>query len=270
MFLVAVLAGCAPSYSADEYAARAVQQANPVQQGIVAGSRRVAVAADGTTGAAAGAGAGGAIGGAAVAGNTVSTALGAVGGALVGGLVGSAAERAAANTNAIEYIVRKTNGDLVSVTQRDEVPIPLGARVLVIAGAQARVVPDYTDTQTDPAPASSGGRRGQAPRPASAPSMPGEPAASPAGGTAPLPDAPHSETLPDLSPASEGDVPAAAPSGAPIGEPPSAAATPAPAEPLPGAGSAPAAPPEAGLASPAPSPSGPAASLAPIAGPAIR
>ncbi|MDB5376503.1 MAG: hypothetical protein JWR00_949, partial [Rubritepida sp.] len=62
LLLVAVLAGCAPTYSADEYASRAVQQANAVQQGIIAGSRRVAVSADGTTGAAAGAAAGGAIG----------------------------------------------------------------------------------------------------------------------------------------------------------------------------------------------------------------
>ncbi|TCH99214.1 hypothetical protein EJV46_07865, partial [Roseococcus sp. SYP-B2431] len=169
LFLVAALAGCAPTYSADEYAARAVQQANPVQQGVIAGSRRVAVAADGTTGAAAGAAAGGAIGGAAVAGNSVSTALGAVGGALVGGLVGTTAERGSANTNAIEYIVRKTNDELISVTQRDAEPIPLGTRVLVITGAQARIVPDYTDTQTDALPRTAGGRRPAPPRPAPAP-----------------------------------------------------------------------------------------------------
>jgi outer membrane lipoprotein SlyB len=31
----------------------------------------------------------------------------------------------------------------VSVTQRDPAPLALGQRVLVIAGAQARIVPDY-------------------------------------------------------------------------------------------------------------------------------
>lgn len=137
------LAACAERFSADEYAARAVQQANPVQQGVVAGFRRVAISPDGTAGATAGAAAGGVVGGAA-GGNRVTGALGAVGGALVGGLVGSAAERATANTDAIEYVIRRTNGELVSVTQRDATPIPIGTRVLVITGNQARVVVDYT------------------------------------------------------------------------------------------------------------------------------
>ena len=245
-FLLAiVLAGCAPTYSADEYAARAVQQANPVQQGVIAGSRRVSVAADGSTGATAGAAAGGAIGGAAVAGNSVSTALGAVGGALVGGLVGNAAERTSANTNAIEYIVRKNNDELISVTQRDAEPIPIGARVLVIAGAQARIVPDYTDTQTDAAPPTAGSRRPATARPA----------------------APTSETLPNLSPAPEGPT-AQAPAADPAAATPNAA-TPASGGPLP------LEPAAAALSAAAPAASAPtsvpAEGLTPIAGPtAIR
>ena len=53
---------------------------------------------------------------------------------------------------------------MISVTQQDTPPLQIGAKVLVIAGAQARIVPDYTvvmdpappaaDTQkTDPPPA---------------------------------------------------------------------------------------------------------------------
>ncbi len=38
----------------------------------------------------------------------------------------------------------RPNGDLVSVTQKDKTPLVLGQKVLVIAGTQARVVPDYT------------------------------------------------------------------------------------------------------------------------------
>ncbi|MFL1464365.1 hypothetical protein ACI6QG_19315, partial [Roseococcus sp. DSY-14] len=140
-----LLLGCGSRYSADEYATRAVQQANPVQRGVVAGSRRVAIAADGTAGAAAGAAAGGVVGGVA-GGNRITNALGAVGGGLVGGLIGTAAERAAVNAEATEYIIavpRDGRDELVSVTQRDAVPIPINTRVLVISGAQARVVPDY-------------------------------------------------------------------------------------------------------------------------------
>ena len=38
----------------------------------------------------------------------------------------------------------QANGDLVSVTQKVRTPLALNQKVLVIAGNQARVVPDYT------------------------------------------------------------------------------------------------------------------------------
>jgi len=85
----------------------------------------------------------------------VRTALTALGGSVVGGLVGSGIERATGEVSAFEYIVRKGNGELVSVTQRDPAPLALGQKVLVIAGAQARVVPDYT---VPPRTAARGGR----------------------------------------------------------------------------------------------------------------
>lgn len=199
-----LLTACGSTFSANEYSARAVQQANPVQQGTIVGSRRVAIAAGGETGAAAGGAAGGAIGGAAAAGNSVSTALGAVGGALLGSLVGTAAERASANTDAVEYIIRKnSDGELISVTQRDEVPIPLGTAVLVITGNQARVVPDYIATQAGP-PARSPLRRPAAPRPD----------AAPATAAAPTPSPPVAEALPPAAPLTEA-APAATPEPAP-------------------------------------------------------
>ncbi|WP_137178750.1 hypothetical protein [Roseomonas sp. AR75] len=137
------LAGCGQRYSPDAYATRAVQQVNRVEQGVIIGRRDVAVQMDGATGAATGGAAGGIIGSQAPGGN-MAGAIGAVGGALVGGLFGSAAERVVGDTTAHEYIVRKANNELVSVTQRDETPLEVGARVLVIAGNQARIVPDYT------------------------------------------------------------------------------------------------------------------------------
>jgi outer membrane lipoprotein SlyB len=94
-------------------------------------------------GAATGAAAGGVVGSQAPGGG-VGAALGAVGGALVGGLVGTGVEHAAGDTTAWEYIVRKPGGELVSVTQQDKEPLPIGQKVLVIAGSQARIVADYT------------------------------------------------------------------------------------------------------------------------------
>jgi outer membrane lipoprotein SlyB len=226
LLALGALTACGSSYSANEYAARAVQQANPVQQGTVVGSRRVAIAAGGETGATAGAAAGGAIGGAAAAGNSVSTALGAVGGALLGSLVGTAAERTTANTDAVEYIIRKnSDGELISVTQRDPVPIPLGTAVLVIAGNQARVVPDYIASQAEP-PARAGQRRPASPRAPDAPMTPiGGQGPSPQPATPP--PAPVAEPLPPAVPAL-----APAPDPAPVATPAVTApsdATPGPA-----------------------------------------
>ena len=146
-FLVRIIAliglsACAPTYSPDTYASNAAQQANKVEQGVVVGLRPVAVSPTGTVGTLTGAAAGG------ITGSQVGvgpfSALAALGGSLAGGLAGSAAEHVTADTRAFEYIVRKPNGDLVSVTQNDKTPLALGQKVLVIAGLQARVVPDYT------------------------------------------------------------------------------------------------------------------------------
>lgn len=152
---VAALAGCGPSYSPDTYSSSAVQQANKVERGVIIGIRPVDVSSSGVVGAGAGAAAGGALGAQAPGGSVTST-LGAVGGALIGGLVGVGTEKAVADTKAWEYIVRKPNGELVSVTQQDKTPLPIGQKVLVIAGSQARIVADYTkDPPTDePASAS--------------------------------------------------------------------------------------------------------------------
>jgi outer membrane lipoprotein SlyB len=149
--LTLLLSGCGPSYSPNTYASNAVQQANKVDQGVVVGVRAVSVSAQGTTGAVMG-GAAGAAAGTQVGGGGISTAFGAIGGTLIGGLVGTTVEHTTADTSAWEYVVRRPNGDLISVTQKDTTPLAIGQKVLVIAGAQARIVPDYT-VQPPPPPA---------------------------------------------------------------------------------------------------------------------
>jgi outer membrane lipoprotein SlyB len=104
--------------------------------------RDVAVSASDTVGTVTGAAAGGIAG--SQVGVGVTSAFASLGGALVGGIAGSAAAHVSEDTKAFEYIVKKGNGDLVSVTQKDKTPLALGQHVLVIAGNQARVVPDYT------------------------------------------------------------------------------------------------------------------------------
>jgi outer membrane lipoprotein SlyB len=140
--LVALM-GCARDYSPNTYSSNATQQANKVSQGVVVGVRAVAISADGTVGAVTGGAAGGVLG-SQVPGNGVGTALGAVGGSLIGGIIGTTAEHVAGDTNGFEYIVRQTNGDLISVTQKEATPLAIGQKVLVIAGNQARIVADYS------------------------------------------------------------------------------------------------------------------------------
>ncbi|MFC7736852.1 hypothetical protein ACFQX4_13550 [Roseomonas sp. GCM10028921] len=182
-----LLAGCGSDYSANTYATRAVQQANPVQQGVIIGARDVAIVSDGAAGAAVGGAAGGIIG-SATPGSGLTSALAGVGGGLVGGLFGSATERIVNDNRGTEYIVRKTNGELVNVTQRDVPPLPLGQKVLVIAGAQARIVPDYTVPELAAAPPP-----GQAPAPMQSPVRADPP---PATSTAQPPAAPPISAAP--------------------------------------------------------------------------
>ncbi|MBU8540433.1 hypothetical protein [Falsiroseomonas tokyonensis] len=206
------LAGCRPSYSPDDYATAAVQQMNRVEQAVIIGRRQVTVTAEGTTGATTGGAAGGIVGSQAPGGN-MAGAIGAVGGALVGGLLGSATERVAGNTTAYEYIVRKANGDLASVTQRDDIPLSIGERVLVIAGNQARIVPDYTQT----VPEAEGGA---AQAPAAAPAPGPAPAAHPEAPPATPPAPPAGEAPAGPSPGSAAPVPEA-PATEPLAAPPS-------------------------------------------------
>lgn len=137
------LAGCTSDYSPNTYSSSAVQQANKVEPAVVVGFRQVAISANGTVGAVSGGAAGGILG-AQVGTGGINSALGTVGGTAIGGLLGTAMEHIAGDTTGWEYIVRKSNGDLLSLTQKEPQPLPIGQKVLVITGSQARIVPDYS------------------------------------------------------------------------------------------------------------------------------
>ena len=141
--LACLLTACGPDYSPNTYMSNSVQQANKVDSGVVIGVRMVKISADATLGSATGGAAGGIAG--SQAGTGAVSALTALGGAVAGGLVGNAVGHDVEDTYGYEYIVRKPKGDLVSITQKDEKPLKVGQRVLIIQGAQARLVSDYTE-----------------------------------------------------------------------------------------------------------------------------
>lgn len=142
------LAGCTSDYSPNTYSGSAVQQTNKVETGVVVGFREVSISAGGTVGAVSGGAAGGILG-AQVGTGGMNSALGTVGGTALGSIVGTTLEHITGDTTGWEYIVRKPNGEMVSVTQREPKPLPIGQKVLVIGGAQARIIPDYS-TPVDP------------------------------------------------------------------------------------------------------------------------
>lgn len=145
------LAGCTSDYSPNTYASNAVQQANKVEPAVVAGFRQVAISANGTVGAVTGGAAGGILG-AQVGSAGFNAALGTVGGTAIGSILGTTLEHITGDTTGWEYIVRKPNGELLSLTQREPQPLPVGQKVLVITGSQARIIADYS-TPAEPPPA---------------------------------------------------------------------------------------------------------------------
>jgi outer membrane lipoprotein SlyB len=140
-----LLAACGGTdYSPNTYAGAAAQSASKVDAGIVIGFREVMISANGTVGAVTGGAAGGVLG-SQVGTSSMDSALGGVIGTAVGGLVGSTIEHVTGDTKGWEYIVKKRNGDMLSVTQTEPKPLALGQKVLVISGAQqSRVIPDYS------------------------------------------------------------------------------------------------------------------------------
>jgi outer membrane lipoprotein SlyB len=225
---VLCVAGCGPDYSPNTYAATAVQQANKVEKGVVVGVRQIAVSAQGVVGTATGAAAGGVIGSQA-GGGVVTSTFGALGGGLVGGLIGSSVEHAAGDTAAYEYIVRKPNNEMVSVTQKDPVALALGQHVLVISGSQARIVPDYTvnPTTADAPPVTAGSLASPAsPPPAPPPAAPPVAPAAATVGPTPLMPTSLDATPPAPSPGTTATEPPPVPvSAAPL--PQAAAVAPA-------------------------------------------
>ncbi|MBP2296652.1 hypothetical protein [Azospirillum rugosum] len=147
--LAGFLAGCTPNYSPNTYAATATQQANKVERAVVIGFREVKISTNGTVGAVTGGAAGGVLGSQSGA-IGMNAALGAVTGTAIGGLLGTSIEHVTGDTTGWEYIVRKPDGELLSLTQKEERPLAVGQKVLVITGSQARIIPDYA-TENEPA-----------------------------------------------------------------------------------------------------------------------
>lgn len=137
------ISGCASNLGGGTYSRGSVGDVQHSARGTLVSVRHIQI--EGTksgVGTATGAVLGGAVGSEIGQGGAARVA-GVLGGAVLGGLLGSAVERGATQRAGYEYVVRKPNGDLITIVQEADGPaIAAGSSVLVIYGDRARVVPD--------------------------------------------------------------------------------------------------------------------------------
>lgn len=138
--LIITLSSCAQSISPNTYTASQVGSVNRAVEGTVISIREVIVDRNTGTGGLAGSGMG-AAGGAAIGGDSIEGIIaGSIAGAVVGGLAGNAVEGSKSKIPAFEYVVRTSNGALLTLVQGGD-PIAEGGAVLVIYGSPSRLIP---------------------------------------------------------------------------------------------------------------------------------
>jgi len=138
IFAIAMLAACTNTSNTNTtYNAGEIGQAADVTEGKIISMRAVKLSRDNTVGTAGGAIAGGALG-SQVGGNNAVGVAGAIGGAILGGVIGNAVEDGISNTDAIEFIVRKSNKKSIAVVQTNEENLKVGDKVLIIDSSKNR------------------------------------------------------------------------------------------------------------------------------------
>ncbi len=140
-----VVTGCASGMGPGAYSRGQVGQVGRTDPGVVVEARPVMI--EGTkSGVGAGAGAViGAAGGSQIGQGDAAEIAGGVAGAVVGGLLGAAIEEGATRQSGFTYLVRlERTGEIVTITQADQQPLPPGAQVWVEYGPRARVTPRYS------------------------------------------------------------------------------------------------------------------------------
>jgi outer membrane lipoprotein SlyB len=138
-------AGCAGGLGSGTYSRGQVGQVGRTDAGVIIEARAAMI--EGTrsgVGTAAGAVIGGA-GGSEIGGGRAENIAGGVAGAVIGGLIGAAVEEGVTRQSGFTYMVRlERTGEVVTITQADQQPLPPGAQVWVEYGQRTRVTPRYS------------------------------------------------------------------------------------------------------------------------------
>ncbi len=138
-----VVTACTANLSPNQYATTETGQASKTVPGTIVNARHVLVtgSADGNNWGALGGGAAGAVAGSAIGGVTRVNILGGIAGAIGGAIIGNAIQNSATTQNAMEYVVRMDDGNLVTVTQSVQPLFSKGQQVYVIFGDRVRIIP---------------------------------------------------------------------------------------------------------------------------------
>ena len=132
--------GCAENINGDAYGLASVGKAAPTARGVVVDVRTVSIR--GTNGA--GSVLGGVAGGVAAStiGRGAGSVLASVGGALAGAFIGGITQKELTKQQAVQYIVRLSDGDMINVIQGLDKPLSVGQKVFVLYGKETRLIPD--------------------------------------------------------------------------------------------------------------------------------
>lgn len=141
--LIMPIAACTSDISSSHYSTSSVGTVSQTMAGTVVSVRPITVSSEDNN---AGTLVGGALGGVAgsqIGGGSTAHILGAIGGAVAGGIAGNAAQRGLSSQGGFEYVVRLDNGNMVTVTQGNDILLNPGQRCYVSLGNPARVMPAY-------------------------------------------------------------------------------------------------------------------------------
>ena len=136
--LVAV--GCAADINDNAYKLSSVGQASAVAQGVIVDVRTVSIQGSSGTGSVLGGVAGGVA--ASTIGRGAGSVLASVGGALAGAFIGGITQNELTKQQALQYIVRLTDGDMINVIQGLNNPLSVGQKVFILYGKETRLIPD--------------------------------------------------------------------------------------------------------------------------------
>ena len=134
------LVSCAQDINNDSYQLSSVGEASRVEKGVIVDVREVRIQGNSQAGTLTGGLAGG------VAASTIGrgrgSVLASVGGALLGAFVGGLTQKELTEQRAFQYIVRLTNGEMITVIQGVKNPLSVGQRVFVLYGPETRLIAD--------------------------------------------------------------------------------------------------------------------------------